>query len=371
MPFDLGSLISAGGRVRIGGHTTEELMSTGAAHIVGSDGTTEGGASDVVQQSDLTGNKKSLFIGINYFGTKSELKGCINDVKNLREFVIDTMQFPDDKDHMRVLIDDGNGDAMPTRDAIMKHMNWLVAGAQKGDSLFFHYSGHGGTSKDKNDSDEQDGQDETLCPMDYATKGQIIDDLVHKHLVEVLPPGVRLTAIVDACHSGSVFDLAYTYNIDANNAIIEVDNKKIAMDAAKAAYAAHKKGDKMGMLKHGLKGAKAIFDELKGNNYEDKPAGGSGDGVTDARVSNKETVADVIQFSGCMDSQTSADAHIKGQATGAFSWAFIESIKSHGVGKQTYIELLTNIRQLLAGKYTQVPQMSTGYKMNMQTPFIM
>jgi hypothetical protein len=34
--------------------------------------------------------------------------------------------------------------------------------------------------------------------------------------------------------------------------------------------------------------------------------------------------ADVIQFSGCRDDQTSADAHIDNQATGIMSHAFIK-----------------------------------------------
>eukprot|EP01134_Creolimax_fragrantissima_P002260 CFRG2260T1 len=284
------------------------------------------------------------------------------------------MGFPEDPDHMKVLADDDKHDGMPTYDAILAGMDWLVEGAQSGDSLFFHYSGHGGVSKDRNDSDEQDGQDETLLPVDYTTHGQIIDDTVHDHLVKHLPHGVRLTAIVDACHSGSVFDLAFTYNIGANDTIVEVDNKKIAMQAALAAAKSLHEGDKASAMKHGLEIGKALFNEWSSNrkgsksSLKDETNGGA---ETDVRVSDKDVVADVIQFSGCMDSQTSADASIMGQATGAFSWAFMESIKRHGVGQQTYVELLTNIRQLLAGKYTQVPQMSTGYKMNMNTPFIM
>lgn len=52
---------------------------------------------------------------------------------------------------------------------------WLVHGAKAGDSLFMHYSGHGGSVKD-HAGDEEDGKDETMIPVDYATKGQIKDD---------------------------------------------------------------------------------------------------------------------------------------------------------------------------------------------------
>ena len=60
-------------------------------------------------------------------------------------------------------------------------VQWLVEGAQSGDSLFFHYSGHGTHQKDVSpDKDESDGQDEALCPSDYPTAGLIVDDDLHE-----------------------------------------------------------------------------------------------------------------------------------------------------------------------------------------------
>jgi metacaspase-1 len=43
----------------------------------------------------------------------------------------------------------------------------------------------------------------------------------------------------------------------------------------------------------------------------------------------KHTRATVIQFSGCKDDQTSADANIAGNASGALSWAFMEVFCSY------------------------------------------
>lgn len=85
---------------------------------------------------------------------------------------------------------------------------WLVQGCQAGDSLVFHYSGHG--SQQRNDTgDEIDGYDETLCPVDYQTQGMIVDDEINATIVRPLPLGVKLHAIVDACHSGTVLDLPF------------------------------------------------------------------------------------------------------------------------------------------------------------------
>lgn len=35
----------------------------------------------------VNGKKKALCIGINYFGKSYELKGCINDARNMRSFL--------------------------------------------------------------------------------------------------------------------------------------------------------------------------------------------------------------------------------------------------------------------------------------------
>lgn len=307
--------------------------------------------------SDCSGNKKSLFIGINYFGSSAELRGCLNDVQNMKRFVTSNYGFPEDSDHMLVLTDDQEGIYSPTRANIVAAMRWLVQGAQPGDSLFFHYSGHGGTQKDESpESDEIDGQDETLVPVDYQTNGMIVDDEIHAILVAPLPSAVRLTAVMDCCHSGSIFDLPYSYRVNGALEVQETDNRKAAIEAALKAGKALIDGDKLGAA---MNAGSAILSLLGPKAQPNRP------------VVIRKSLADVIQFSGCKDEQTSADAHIGGEHTGAMSWALITAFEQNG-HSQTYTQLLGNIRNLLQSKYTQVPQMSTGHKMNMaQTQFIM
>lgn len=129
----------------------------------------------------MTGRRKALFIGINYKGQQGELRGCLNDVKNIRTFLQSHYKI----DEEQVLTDD-NPASMPTRANILAGFKWLREGAQAGDSLILHYSGHGGSQKDQ-DGDEEDGMDETMCPVDYATSGVIVDDEVHDVLVRGLP----------------------------------------------------------------------------------------------------------------------------------------------------------------------------------------
>jgi hypothetical protein len=62
----------------------------------------------------------------------------------MREYI--TKQgYSDAKNNMRILRDEGDpGDIMPTKKNIVAALDWLVEGAAAGDSLFLHYSGHGG-----------------------------------------------------------------------------------------------------------------------------------------------------------------------------------------------------------------------------------
>ena len=72
----------------------------------------------------------------------------------------------------------------------------------------------------------------------------------------------------------------------------------------------------------------------------------------------------VWMYSGCRDDQTSADAAISGSHVGAMSWAFLECMKRFGT-RQSYIQVLQNTRQILRGKYQQIPQLSVGYEQDL------
>jgi len=57
-----------------------------------------------------------------------------------------------------------------------------------------------------------------------------------------------------------------------------------------------------------------------------------------------------------------------GAGLSAMLWAFREAFLKGGYD-QSYVQILGNIRTILSGKYQQVPQMSTGHRMNMKTAF--
>jgi metacaspase-1 len=98
--------------------------------------------------------------------------GCHNDVKNIKQYLIDVQGFKESD--LYILMDDG-GAILPTKRNIEDAFARICQHSVAGDVVFVHYSGHGGRVSDTN-GDEEDGLDSTLLPVDYLTAGQIVDD---------------------------------------------------------------------------------------------------------------------------------------------------------------------------------------------------
>lgn len=161
---------------------------------------------------DFNGTMRAVLIGINYVGQNGQLTGCHNDVKNMKEFLMEMLGFPEE--NMTILMDDGQHQS-PTKANILNAYANLVRDSQSGDVVFCHYSGHGSRQPDL-DGDEEDGYDETLVPVDFQRAGQILDDDLLKYLVKPLAAGVTMTCLMDCCHSGTVLDLPYRFTADGD-----------------------------------------------------------------------------------------------------------------------------------------------------------
>jgi hypothetical protein len=249
---------------------------------------------------------KGLFIGINYIGSTAQLYGCINDINNVFNFLNTNNNL--DKKNCMFLSDETI--LKPTAQNIINSFNWLLNGIKSGDTLFFHYSGHGAQVLDR-DGDEKDKLDECIIPLDYMTKGVITDDLIYSLLISKIPKGVKLFCIMDCCHSGSGMDLKYTYLNLRNRDILDMVGRR--------------------------------------NNIN----------------------GDVIMLSGCMDNQTSADTvelnliTKQYQQQGALTYGFLEVMNKNKI--ITYANFIKEIRTLLKSKnYIQIPQLSFGLYPNLK-----
>eukprot|EP00922_Rhytidocystis_sp_ex-Travisia-forbesii_P065365 GHVS01097130.1.p1 GENE.GHVS01097130.1~~GHVS01097130.1.p1 ORF type:complete len:611 (-),score=87.45 GHVS01097130.1:190-2022(-) len=261
-------------------------------------------ATGPVQQ---TGRKKALLIGINYAGSRAELQGCVSDVQRMKRLLVGLYGFPDDS-HTMVCLTDDNSDPRyrPTRANIMMGMQWLVADARPGDALWFHFSGHGAQQRDSSGL-EEDGYDETILPSDFNTAGQIVDDEINAYLVQPLPAGVRMTSVMDCCHSGTGMDLAYSWNAK-----------------------------------------KSVWEE------EDNPL---------------HVVADIQLFSGCRDDQTSADVQAQGEAGGAMTMAVVSALSERPYG-HSYCSFMDSVsRQIRSRGHSQRPQLTASQRVDVNMTF--
>uniref|UniRef100_A0A452ZFE1 Peptidase C14 caspase domain-containing protein n=1 Tax=Aegilops tauschii subsp. strangulata TaxID=200361 RepID=A0A452ZFE1_AEGTS len=151
------------------------------------------------------GRKRAVLVGINYAGTKAELKGCHNDVARMRRCLVDRFGFDDDGAGIRVLSDaDPAAPLQPTGANIRRELARLVADARPGDSLFFHYSGHGTRLPAETGQDDDTGYDECIVPSDM----NLITDQDFTELVQKVPDGCLFTIVSDSCHSGGLLDKA-------------------------------------------------------------------------------------------------------------------------------------------------------------------
>jgi len=249
--------------------------------------------------------KKALLIGINYRGTNSELNGCINDVKNVKQILESKYNCT----NIKIITDDTID--KPRKNSILRNIEWLLKDQKRGDKLFFQYSGHGSWVYDIN-GDESDGKDECLVPLDYDRVGMITDDLLKIVLINKIKPGVSLTAIIDACHSGTICDLRHTcryqnkdnYEISENEKYQNIDNK-------------------------------------------------------------------IITISGCLDTQTSADAYISRKFQGAMTYYLLKVLNDHKYDV-TYRKFLKDLHELLKrNNYTQRPVLSSCSKINLDDIFVL
>jgi metacaspase-1 len=185
-------------------------------------------------------------------------------------------------------------DVKPTKSNILNEFKNLIINAKSGDVLFFYYSGHGSYTYDRN-NDETDGRDEMLVSSDLQA---VLDDELKKIIQTHLSREITIIGLFDSCHSGTILDLKYNY-LDSNNYDKYSENTKVS--------------------------------ECQGN---------------------------VIMISGCMDTQTSAEALIENKSQGAMTWSFIDSINK--TPDCSWRELLKSMRDLLkTGGFEQVPQLST------------
>lgn len=319
--------------------------------------------------------QRALLVGINYSKTRGArpLSGCVNDTRLVHKLLSEKFNFDDDG--IWAMTDEPVDFGGPcvrqfnaTKRNIMNGMRWLVNGANSGDSLFFHFSGHGSQVRDL-DGDELDGWDEVILPSDYPTAGHILDDDIHKIMVRGLCKGARLTVLVDACSSGTIMDLPYVHGSlggELGNAL-GVPEEKIRANAMKTTR-------NLGNHPISRKILNPILSHKKKRRKQDAEMVRMADALQKKAALNIKDNGQVISFSGCADYQRSADTHIRVRTTsyGAMTHAFACAIHSVELGSSqcTYRGLLDHMTATLKrGGHIQTPQLCSSHEIDLCSQF--
>ena len=267
--------------------------------------------------------KKALLVGINYPGTSHALRGCVNDVMLMSQVLSKRFGFKSRDKRMLT-------DASATTHNILQRLRWLVKGAQPGDVLYFHFSGHGSQMVDqKYDQDyEPDGLDEIICPVDLDWRTRVIRDDDLKMIFNQVPEGVNLTAVLDCCHSGGGADHLYQYQ---PTGVAAVDHDPFSPNKSRL-----------------LPMPADIANRAIGLDIKPRSRGVSlGGGRTTG-----------LLISGCQSHQTSADAWIHNKYQGAATFFLNHELQKarYNLDYETLVERMN--QKLEQYGYTQRPELN-------------
>lgn len=113
--------------------------------------------------------RRALLIGVNRYKIPgADLRGCVNDVENVKSLLTKYCDFPESG--VKTLTD-----FRATTKRMCDEIEKLVERAKSGDVILLHYSGHGANVPDKN-GDEADNRDEILCPTNLDWYDPLTDD---------------------------------------------------------------------------------------------------------------------------------------------------------------------------------------------------
>lgn len=146
--------------------------------------------------------KRALLVGVNAYTTVKPLRGCLEDVNEMKHLLGDVLHY----DEIMVL-----KDQQVSKESVLNAIEDLFSPSNDAEdgarTLFF--AGHGGRVFDAEDGDETiDSIDENLCMPNYNwddSETYILDDELAEvlHAASKSCPGHRRYVVLDSCHSGT------------------------------------------------------------------------------------------------------------------------------------------------------------------------
>ncbi|WP_378944762.1 caspase family protein [Paracoccus sp. R86501] len=166
-------------------------------------------AADRVNNPPATAHQPAriaLTIGIDHYAGSARLQGCGRDSDSWRDLL----------EQRGYQVTQITGPERTHRDALVAHLRDFVARGRAGDSLIWHYSGHGMEVMPEFGTDNDDGdmaRDQAIVAsnnsigIDAQLDHALIDDQIHT-LLQALNPAAQMHVFLDSCHSGTATRLA-------------------------------------------------------------------------------------------------------------------------------------------------------------------
>ncbi len=257
--------------------------------------------------------KRALCVGINRFTDRElpPLRGAVNDARTLSLMLMRDFGFePRD---VRVLTDE-----RATKAALVGAIGALIDGSRAGDELVLFASTHGSHVPDQ-DGDDEDGYDEVLVAHDHDWERAVLTDDDLARLLARLPDGVRLAAVWDTCHAGTMQDTASpsyrTRGVERPDGL--ADGVEVM------GYRYLPLPERYDVPRGGTKGVRKKPPTTQ-RKKKKKPPAGADHGALGALVHDGFPA---VSLSGCADDETSADASFGGIYEGAFSHAMLDVLR--------------------------------------------
>ncbi len=235
---------------------------------------------------------KALLVGINDYPLPgNDLRGCINDIEDMRHFIAHQNKVYA-WENIRIITDN-----KATKKGILEQLDWLLEGISAGDQILFQYSGHGAQQPTFHPTIEKDGLDEIICPYDFNdTPTTAISDKEFAQRFAKIPKGVHFVWISDSCHAE---------DLSRDPALIHPPKQQLT-DPIRYRH---------------FKGGHP--DLLHLSNPENPH-------MIKTKDAAKASLLQGALLSGCASHQLSADAYIQNRFNGAFTHYLIQNLSHYG-----------------------------------------
>ncbi len=288
-------------------------------------------------------SKKAVLCGINNYQSQTDLRGCVNDVKNMSLLLTHVFGFVPEQIHQLT-------NEQVTKAAILQEWHWLIQTAQPGDQIVFHFSGHGSYITDDADADETDGYDEITClyDMNFHNPDTFIRDDEWKTMIQQVPQDVELTIIMDNCHSGTA-TRSLIVPVNGNRSTVAIDTQVSARSIALENSEELESTDYRKLLDdHAIVLSRFLVPPI---DMPPRPRKAR----STARIASPYEPETYLLIAACRADETAADAYIDTSFNGAFTYYLCQELRrSPQLGSE---QLLETVKQTLrTNQFAQEPQ---------------